>query len=158
MVRSSRLPLIECEVEGAEQLKRRGTDCLTVFLKPPSIETYESRLRASLTESEEEIGARLEAARRELAAAAAPDAPFDATIVNDDVEDAYAQLTKLIRCAGACSFAWLGWSDRRGQTCPRARRRSMRRTATATSAGRLAPHATPLCVTPPARLSPRPRP
>ncbi len=41
VIRAGRLPLIECETEGAEMLKKRGIDCLTIFLKPPSVDVFE---------------------------------------------------------------------------------------------------------------------
>ena len=43
VIRAGRLPLIECETDGAEMLKKRGIDCLTIFLKPPSVEVFEVR-------------------------------------------------------------------------------------------------------------------
>ncbi|PNH05620.1 Adenylate kinase, chloroplastic [Tetrabaena socialis] len=96
VIRAGRLPLVECETEGAEMLKRRGIDCLTIFLKPPSVDVYEERLRAHLTETDEEIASRVEMARREMDAAAAAGSPFDATIVNGETEVAYEELTRLI--------------------------------------------------------------
>ncbi len=41
VIRAGRLPLLECETDGAEMLKKRGIDCLTIFLKPPSVEVLE---------------------------------------------------------------------------------------------------------------------
>lgn len=41
VIRAGRLPLMECETEGAEMLKKRGIDCLTLFLKPPSMDVFE---------------------------------------------------------------------------------------------------------------------
>ncbi|EFJ40819.1 adenylate kinase [Volvox carteri f. nagariensis] len=99
VIRAGRLPLIECETEGAEMLKKRGIDCLTIFLKPPSVQVFEARLRQYLTETDEEIAARIDMARREMEAASAPGNPFDASIVIDDPQAAYDQLTRLIsRC------------------------------------------------------------
>lgn len=43
VIKSGRLPLIECETDAAEHVKRQGIDCLTIFLRPPSIEAYEVR-------------------------------------------------------------------------------------------------------------------
>ena len=44
-------------------------DAITVFLRPPSLEVLEKRLRGRRTESEEAIQRRLAQARRELALA-----------------------------------------------------------------------------------------
>ena len=60
---TGKLPLIEQEAEGAEALKARGVDCLTIFLMPTSQEAHEARVRAWLTESDDEIAARQVRAR-----------------------------------------------------------------------------------------------
>ena len=67
-------------------------DAFFVFLAPPSWEELVQRLVGRGTESEEERTRRLETARTELAAA--PE--FDATIVNDDVARASAELVSLM--------------------------------------------------------------
>lgn len=43
VIKGGRLPLLECETDSAEAIKKRGIDCLTIFLKPPSVESYEVR-------------------------------------------------------------------------------------------------------------------
>lgn len=52
-----KLPLLGLESDGAEALKQRGVDCLTIFLMPPSAEVHEARLRAWLSESDADIAA-----------------------------------------------------------------------------------------------------
>ncbi len=64
------------------------------LLPPP-----QQRLRDFLTETDEEIAARQEMARREMEAAAAHGNPFDAVLDNDDPDAAYEELKRLIsRC------------------------------------------------------------
>lgn len=41
VVRRARLPLIDCEAEGAEMFRAKKVECLTIFLMPPSLEEYE---------------------------------------------------------------------------------------------------------------------
>ena len=61
-----------------------------VFIAPPALDELERRLRGRGTESEEAVATRLAAAKGELAAAA--ELTWDAYIVNDDLDAAYAAL------------------------------------------------------------------
>ena len=85
--------LLEIEVQGARQVRRQLPDALLVFLKPPSWDELERRLRGRGTEPAEVIEARLATARIELAA----EEEFDATIVNTSVAEAAEALVRLIR-------------------------------------------------------------
>ena len=61
-----------------------------VFIAPPALDELERRLRGRGTESEEAVATRLAAAKGELAAAA--ERTWDAYIVHDDLDAAYAAL------------------------------------------------------------------
>lgn len=87
--------LLEIEVQGARQVRRQMPDALLVFLKPPSWEELERRLRGRGTESADVIAARLATAQIELAA----EDEFDATIVNTSVTEAAEALVTLMRGA-----------------------------------------------------------
>ena len=65
---------------------------VTVFVKPPSFEVNEQRLRARGTEDEAEIEQRLEVARAQLEQAD----QFDYVVVNDDLERAVLELDELV--------------------------------------------------------------
>ena len=84
--------LLEIDLQGARQVRQTMPDALFVFLAPPSWEELVNRLVGRGTEGEEERERRLATARLELAA----ESEFDAVIVNDTVEDAAAQLERLI--------------------------------------------------------------
>jgi len=58
--------LLEIDVQGAMAVVQRYPDAITVFLRPPSLEVLEVRLRGRRTESEEAIQRRLAQARAEL--------------------------------------------------------------------------------------------
>jgi guanylate kinase len=73
--------VLEIEVQGARQVKQAVPDALLVFLRPPSFEVLEARLRGRGTEPDEVVARRLEVARRELAQAEV----FDVEVVNDDL-------------------------------------------------------------------------
>jgi guanylate kinase len=74
--------LLEIEVQGARQIRAADPSARLVFLKPPSWEELERRLRGRGTESEEVIGRRLDTARIELAA----EDEFDDVLVNTSVD------------------------------------------------------------------------
>ncbi len=76
--------VLEIDVEGARQVKRKLPDALGIFILPPSRAELERRLRARNQDTEEAIERRLERARQELAAYA----EYEYAVVNDDVEAA----------------------------------------------------------------------
>lgn len=87
--------LLEIEVEGAKQVisKCHGSDVVTIFLIPPSMEDLEQRIRKRGTESEEVIQQRLAKAQRELELKYAYDYP----VINDTIKSAADQIRKIIR-------------------------------------------------------------
>lgn len=87
-----RAPLLEIDLQGARQLRRRLPEALFVFLAPPNWDELVRRLVGRGTESPAERAARLETARLELDAAD----EFDVVIVNDDVERAGEELVSWI--------------------------------------------------------------
>lgn len=91
-IAAGRLPLLEIDLQGARQVRERMPDAYFVFLAPPSWDELVHRLIGRGTESAEEQAVRLETARAELAA----QSEFDATIVNEDVGVAAAELVDLM--------------------------------------------------------------
>jgi len=87
------LVLLEIEVQGARLVRQMMPDALLVFLKPPSWDELERRLRGRGTEAAEIIDDRLATAKIELAA----EDEFDVTIVNTSVEEAAEKLVSLMR-------------------------------------------------------------
>ena len=84
--------LLDIEVQGAAQVKQKLPEAVTVFLAPPGLDALERRLRGRGTESEDTIRARLETARREMAAA--PN--YDFTVINDDPDRASRELGAIL--------------------------------------------------------------
>ena len=84
--------VLDIEVQGAEQVKAKMPQALTVFLAPPSLEVLERRLRGRGTESEETILSRLERARQELPLAER----YDDTVINDDADRAALELGDIL--------------------------------------------------------------
>ena len=85
--------LLEIDVQGARQVRRTEPDAFMIFIKPPSLEELERRLRTRATESEEQIRRRLAKASSELAA----EPEFDATVLNDDLECAVRDVIAVIQ-------------------------------------------------------------
>jgi guanylate kinase len=87
--------LLEIELEGARQVRRSFPEGFQIFIKPPSFEELERRIRGRGTDSAAAISQRLERARVELAAAD----EFDAVVVNADLTVALAELEQLMGLA-----------------------------------------------------------
>jgi len=87
--------LLDIEIEGVKRLKASSIDARYVFIRPPSLETLETRLRSRGTEKEEEAQKRLAQARVELEYAETPGV-YDKIIINDDLEKAYTELEDFV--------------------------------------------------------------
>jgi guanylate kinase len=90
---AGRIPLLDLETEGALHVRDRVPGAVTVFVRAPSFEENERRLRERATEDESEIEKRLRAARAQLEQAD----EFDYVIVNDDLERAVGELEEIVR-------------------------------------------------------------
>ena len=84
--------LLEVDVQGALQLRKRRTDARFVFLLPPSLDELERRLRDRGTDDAEMVARRLALVRRELAAVH----EFDYAVVNEDVERTIETLRAIV--------------------------------------------------------------
>jgi guanylate kinase len=75
--------LLDIDVQGAEQMKRRYREAVAVFVLPPSEAELERRLRGRGTDSDEGIRRRLERARAEMDHYRS----YDYFLVNRDVDE-----------------------------------------------------------------------
>ncbi|RBQ79086.1 hypothetical protein FVER53590_03693 [Fusarium verticillioides] len=87
-------PILDIEMEGVKKIQSSDLVARYIFLKPPSLETLEARLRSRGTENEASISQRLEQAKLELEFAET--GVHDMIIVNDDLDEAYQQLEDFI--------------------------------------------------------------
>src|SRR5262249_16429441 len=85
--------ILVIDVKGAARVREKAPDCLSVFIRPPTFEELEPRLRGRGDVSEERIRTRLETAREELARAG----EFDHEIINDELGRAVADLERRIQ-------------------------------------------------------------
>ncbi|KAJ5131478.1 uncharacterized protein N7515_007517 [Penicillium bovifimosum] len=87
--------VLDIEIQGVKQMKANPSiDARYVFIKPPSFEALETRLRGRGTENEEDIQKRLTQAKVELEYADSQS--NDKIIVNDNVEKAYDELEEFV--------------------------------------------------------------
>jgi guanylate kinase len=100
--RSKGLDLVlEIDVQGAEQVKRKLPAAVAIFILPPAREELERRLRTRGQDSDEAIRRRLERAQQEIQRYT----EYDFLVVNDDVERAGREvqaITVAARCLRSC--------------------------------------------------------
>ena len=89
--------VLEIEVNGALQVKKRVPDCVMIFIVPPSKEALYDRLKKRGTESEDVIMERINKANREFKAAKL----YDYIVVNDEVNKAADRIMAIIRAEHA---------------------------------------------------------
>ncbi len=87
-IKEGKSVLLEIELKGALQVMKKCPDAVTIFIKPPTFEELEKRLRGRHSESEESILKRLESAKEELNNAD----KFHYVIENDIVDKAVDEL------------------------------------------------------------------
>ena len=85
--------VLEIEVQGARQVADTMPDAIRIFIAPPSEETLRTRLIGRGTDTPEEIEARLQVAKAELAA----QDEFPHVVLNDDLATAADQLEEIVR-------------------------------------------------------------
>lgn len=95
VVAQGKVCVLDIDMQGVKSVKKTSLNPKYIFIRPPSFDILEQRLRGRGTEKEEAIMARLNAAREELDYGATPGA-YDHVIVNDDLDTAYDSLKKAI--------------------------------------------------------------
>jgi guanylate kinase len=86
--------LLDLDVQGAEQVRRKHGDAVTVFILPPSYAALEQRL-AGRGAHDASLPTRLDAASRE----AALYGDYDFCLVNDDLDRTVDQLSAIVQAA-----------------------------------------------------------
>jgi guanylate kinase len=84
--------LLDIDVQGWEQVRKRCPEAVSIFLSPPSLEVLEKRLRARSTETEAVIQRRLSNARAEMARAK----EYDYRVVNENLDTAVGELRTIL--------------------------------------------------------------
>lgn len=87
-----KIVILEVDLAGARSIRSLMPEIPQIFLCPPSWQQLEERLRGRGTENEDQIQARLNTARAELAA----QEEFDVIVVNDSVSRATTQILGIL--------------------------------------------------------------
>ena len=86
--------LLEIDVKGALDVKRKMTEARLVFVRPPCERHLRERLQARDTDHSSEIDKRLEVAPWELEVG---EREFEQKIVNDDLDEAVEMLVEILK-------------------------------------------------------------
>lgn len=90
---TGQFPVFDVDVVGGLNIKKMYKErALAIFIKPPSYEVLEARLRSRGTESEENLLKRLNKVKWELTF----ESNFDVVIVNNTLHDAFSEVEKLV--------------------------------------------------------------
>jgi len=85
--------LLDIDVQGHQQVRRRLPEAVSVFILPPSFPELSRRLRDRGSDAPEEIERRLQTARKEIAHWA----EYDYLVVNDHLENATQALRAIVQ-------------------------------------------------------------
>jgi len=85
--------VLEIEVQGARQIREAMPEAVQIFIAPPGEDALRARLVGRGTDDQEQVEARLQTAREELAA----QHEFSHVVINDRLEDASDQLEACVR-------------------------------------------------------------
>jgi guanylate kinase len=91
---AGKIVIFDVDVKGGVNIKKYyGDRALSVFIQPPSLAALRERLVGRATDAPEVIETRLERAEFELSLAP----QFDRIVVNDDLEQAKAEVLRVVR-------------------------------------------------------------
>jgi guanylate kinase len=85
--------ILVIDVQGAAQVRQQCLDAVSIFLRAPSLEDLETRLRARKSETEAAIQRRLAEARRELEQAD----QYNYQVINADLDQAVTEVRGIIQ-------------------------------------------------------------
>ena len=89
---SGRDVIIEVDVNGAAEIRKKLDSTVSIFIMPPSFEVLRNRLSSRGTESAEVISGRMQEAIAEIKRAT----EYDYIVVNDDLDTAVADAVSII--------------------------------------------------------------
>lgn len=93
-LRAGKDALLEIDWQGAEQVRKKIQNSVSIFILPPSLGALEERLLSRGQDSEAIISKRMAEAASEIKHFS----DYDFLIINDDFQTALAELITVIRC------------------------------------------------------------
>ncbi len=91
-LKASENVLLEIEMNGAMNVKKKYNDAILIFITTPSFESLVSRLRGRNTETEEQIKSRLKIALNEASGVD----KYDYVIINENIEESASIINGII--------------------------------------------------------------
>lgn len=87
--------ILEIEIQGALQIKKRFPEALLLFISPPSAEVLQNRLTGRGTETADVIRKRMRRASEESEGIE----NYEYVIVNDDLDECVKETHEIVQCA-----------------------------------------------------------
>jgi guanylate kinase len=87
--------LLKIEVQGAQQVRKRVSDGIFIFIAPPNIDELARRQSGRSSQNQQDITERLRIAEKEMTYAR----DYDYVVVNDDLDRAVSEVLAIIRAA-----------------------------------------------------------
>ena len=85
--------ILEIDVQGGLQVIEKCSDCISIFIMPPSIDELRSRLSGRGTEKEEVISKRVDEAQREIKQGSV----YKYHVVNNDIETSIKEVSDILK-------------------------------------------------------------
>lgn len=95
-MKDGKVCILDVDLKGVYNVKRANLNAASCLVKLPSLELLEKRLRARNTESEQSLSARIQKAKEDLEFIDKNACLFDATIVNDEFDEAYRKFKEFV--------------------------------------------------------------
>ncbi len=87
--------ILEIELQGAMQIKKKYPDTVLIFLTPPSVDELYGRLKGRGTETDEVIAKRMKRASEEALSIK----DYDYLVINDNIDDCTRKVHEIIQTA-----------------------------------------------------------
>ncbi len=93
-LQNNKILLFDIDVKGAYSIKKHyPEDSILIFIKPPSLEVLEQRLRNRKTETDDQIKKRIARAKMEISNCN----NFDFVVINDILKDTLEKINKILK-------------------------------------------------------------
>lgn len=94
---SGKICVLDVELQGVRNFKKAQFEAKYIFVRPPSMEVLENRLRQRGTETDDSLEKRLKHAKEDLLAVENESTLFDVVVINEQLDKAYSDFLNAIR-------------------------------------------------------------